>query len=373
MPIRLSTIALLVCTISSLLAWSGAAHAGTWPDSSEGAGAHPSPLWFQDNGFVIPRDDFPVQMVLVGGPPEGLTLAEVEQAARQTAETWSAVPCSTARLEYAGVRESAAELGAREYPFTFADPEQTNCLPNDVIGWTSHQSCGDFPAESIYLNTRGFRWAPEPQPFQPAVLDPASEALRVDLLSVLTHEYGHVLGLAHSLDPLATMYAAYKPDGRQAALAVDDKLGMCALYEAPGAGDECRSGRDCGLTETCEPVDGLWMCHEFRGELGDACALDRLVCTDACVLPEESERYGYCTAECGPGAGPCPQNFECVEGLIRDGERHCMRLTSPEEPSCSSAGPAQRVPMFVWVVLGITGWGLARRKTSSVTLNPSSR
>lgn len=367
MPIRLSTIALLICVTATFVALAGTARAGTWPATSSRAGAHyspedHSPLWFQDNGFLIPRDDFPVQMVLVGEPPEGLTLAEVEQAARHVAEEWSSVPCSSARLEYAGVRESAEQLRAGEYPFVFADPDQSSCLPDDVIAWTRHQSCGEFPAESIYLNTRRFRWVAEPRPFQPAVIDPSSEALEVDLDSVLTHEYGHVLGLAHSLDPLATMYATYKPDGRQAALAVDDKLGMCALYEASGASDECRSGRDCGLTETCEPVDGLWMCHEFRGELGDACALDRLVCTDACVLPSAGERYGYCTAECGPGAGPCPQNFECVEGLVREGERHCERLTGPEEPSCASGGPAEGSPVSVWLVLGVAGWRLARRK-----------
>src|SRR5262249_55053321 len=35
--------------------------------------------------------------------------------------------------------------------------------------------------------------------------------VQVDLLSVVTHETGHFLGLAHSADPTATMFPAYMP------------------------------------------------------------------------------------------------------------------------------------------------------------------
>lgn len=54
-----------------------------------------------------------------------------------------------------------------------------------------------------------------------------------DLLSVLTHEGGHFLGLSHSLDPTATMRAIYDPrtDGDTFRdLAPDDIQGICAIY-----------------------------------------------------------------------------------------------------------------------------------------------
>jgi hypothetical protein len=52
-----------------------------------------------------------------------------------------------------------------------------------------------------------------------------------DLASVVTHEAGHFLGLAHATDPKSTMFASYKP-GTVAlrTLAVDDIAGLCAIY-----------------------------------------------------------------------------------------------------------------------------------------------
>jgi hypothetical protein len=52
-----------------------------------------------------------------------------------------------------------------------------------------------------------------------------------DLASVITHEAGHFLGLAHATDPRSTMYASYKP-GTTAlrSLAPDDVAGICAIY-----------------------------------------------------------------------------------------------------------------------------------------------
>lgn len=54
-----------------------------------------------------------------------------------------------------------------------------------------------------------------------------------DLLSVLTHEAGHFLGLSHSLDREATMRAVYDPsrDGTSfRSLADDDVAGICEIY-----------------------------------------------------------------------------------------------------------------------------------------------
>jgi MYXO-CTERM domain-containing protein len=52
-----------------------------------------------------------------------------------------------------------------------------------------------------------------------------------DLLSVVTHEAGHFLGLAHATSNTSTMFASYKPGTKTLrSLSADDVLGVCAIY-----------------------------------------------------------------------------------------------------------------------------------------------
>ncbi len=67
----------------------------------------------------------------------------------------------------------------------------------------------------------------EPPPAGPAV----------DLQAILTHEAGHLLGMAHATDTSALMYAFYRPGA--IALTSDDVDGICTVYpphEPPKSG-----------------------------------------------------------------------------------------------------------------------------------------
>ncbi|MCZ7683509.1 MAG: matrixin family metalloprotease [Sandaracinaceae bacterium] len=62
----------------------------------------------------------------------------------------------------------------------------------------------------------------------------------VDLENVVTHELGHYLGLAHSSEPDATMYAsALAGETIKRDLTADDVAGICAVYPPGRPSGEC--------------------------------------------------------------------------------------------------------------------------------------
>jgi hypothetical protein len=73
-----------------------------------------------------------------------------------------------------------------------------------------------------------------------------------DLQSILTHEAGHFLGLGHSLDPLATMWAQYSA-GTDAFrdLSEDDALGICAIYPPTTESNVCDFAPRQGFSPEC--------------------------------------------------------------------------------------------------------------------------
>ncbi len=108
-----------------------------------------------------------------------------------------------------------------------------------------------------------------------------------DLLSVVTHEAGHFLGLAHATDPRATMYASYKP-GTIAlrTLAGDDIAGICEIYP----NSEIRTvSPEVSLTETiaadaCDPTPR----HGFTSQ----CSSPKRQKNCECAAPQANASWG---------------------------------------------------------------------------------
>lgn len=83
-----------------------------------------------------------------------------------------------------------------------------------------------------------------------------------DFASIVTHEAGHFLGLAHSGDNRATMYSSYSPGATAMRnLTSDDVAGICTVYRPDGkrevldekvtAGTQCDPSPRRGLTSEC--------------------------------------------------------------------------------------------------------------------------
>ncbi len=74
---------------------------------------------------------------------------------------------------------------------------------------------------------------------------------RYDLLSILTHEAGHMLGIAHSPEIGATMTVEYVPgDLELRSLSPDDQAAICAAYPPADTGS-CDTSPRRGLQDEC--------------------------------------------------------------------------------------------------------------------------
>jgi hypothetical protein len=82
-----------------------------------------------------------------------------------------------------------------------------------------------------------------------------------DFLSIVTHETGHFLGMAHSGDERATMFAHYQPGQTSMRdLTEDDVNGICAIY--PPDGNRTTSVGAPVLEDSCDPTPR----HSFSTE-----------------------------------------------------------------------------------------------------------
>ena len=135
----------------------------------------------------------------------------------------------------------AFALWAQDTPLTFT--EASNEAKADiVVGWAvrDHGDGDPFDGPGDVLAHASF-----PNPYDDSRVflhfdDEErwvdSETANVDLLTVAAHEIGHTLGLAHSSDPGALMYASYR--GPHRSLAQDDIEGVQALYGVASAPPE---------------------------------------------------------------------------------------------------------------------------------------
>jgi hypothetical protein len=74
--------------------------------------------------------------------------------------------------------------------------------------------------------------------------------VETDLVSIITHEAGHFLGIAHSPDPDAVMYYSYATGTLKRTLTADDISAVCAIYP-PRRKATCDPTPNGGLESSC--------------------------------------------------------------------------------------------------------------------------
>jgi Matrixin len=174
--------------------------------------------------------------------------------------TWNAATCTATST---GVGITASNLGAvtcgevrynqngpNQNVVVFRDDKWPYSDPNNTLGLTTvtfNADTGEIYDADMEINASG-------KNLTTSTIVPANG---FDLLSVVTHEAGHFLGLAHAIDSRATMYASYRP-GTSAlrTLTADDVAGLCEIYPSATTRNVAASVSPTGVTEAtaCDPA-----------------------------------------------------------------------------------------------------------------------
>jgi hypothetical protein len=118
-----------------------------------------------------------------------------------------------------------------------------------------------------------------------------------DFLSIITHEAGHFLGMAHSGDDRATMYASYAPGTTfKRTLTADDVEGLCSIYLPGGlrAVDPSASPDGSGIVreDQCDPTPR----HGFSPNCASAPSHGCAVATGSSVTGAPQDATGVAAA-----------------------------------------------------------------------------
>jgi hypothetical protein len=276
---------------------------------------------------------FPIAFSL--GPPASRDVgAEAAAELAVAIRAWPRVSCTGWRATFAGARSLGAADDGINMVLFHDDAWPPELVPGVVAQTVVHaDASGKYRDADIHLNGAQYRFS----------LDGAPGTL--DLRSVLVHELGHALGLGHSTDARATMFATGSGK-RWRSLEKDDRDGVCALYPGTGAagcdGDPCPSPFVCVAgscqrpgerDDVCAPCERVAGACEAAGD--DARCVDLAggrVCGRACAADAECGAGFHCKpttaagdlqcvsdVDCRNGASPCATDAECKDSTCRGG------------------------------------------------------
>jgi hypothetical protein len=170
-----------------------------------------------------------------------VTLAQAEQSIATAFAQWTGTPCAA---DDAGASRVSIDV-RDEGPVACGEVQYNQDQPNQHVilfhddEWPYHDSSNTLALTTVtYDPDTGEIYDADMEinsTVSPIVVGDPVPADGYDFLSIVTHETGHFLGMAHSGDERATMYAHYEPGQTSMRdLTEDDVSGICSIYPANG-------------------------------------------------------------------------------------------------------------------------------------------
>lgn len=267
-----------------------------------------------------PTTKLPVQFTFQLADPAGLGAAafpEFDVARR----AWSRPSCTAWRVSLAArANVTGADDGINAV--IWHDDAWPAELVTEKLGQVvlSTDADGYLEDVDIHMNGADYTWS----------LDGSGNT--VDARGVYEHELGHSLGLGHTSDITATMYAADPGGENWRSLEQDDFDGVCALYPGVGdsgcASDACPTGYVC-VANSCERLgeqaEVCSPCSRVVGACAGAGSSSRcidigsgqntgLVCGRACSTDADCGGVFHCQATTSSGDFQCVAGDACASG-----------------------------------------------------------